>query len=377
MTGGVVHSRLVSALIVSLGVAVVLAGCSTNNPTSASGSAKPVAAAPTSLHVQAGATDSATGLTDALAKIADGGTITLAAGTYDLNQLLTIDKSVQLVGAGMGQTLIVSTVKDKGVLFTGEHHFTASAITFSHQGATPGGAVWVDAGTVQFNDCRFTGATSNSLHNFYEALWLRGSTTGEVENCTADQSDAGIGISGTATPVIQGCLCASDSEEGVVVYGEGHPLLRFDDCSNNDQFGIAATDHAHVMIQSCKCSAEADGVVMVGQATGSISYCTCNGNSTEGIAILGAARFAVTSNTCSANGADGIGVVGTAYVTVSGNTCDDNANYGILFKDNARGAARDNECSGNDYGIVINSPASATLVGNTLDSNKTEAVGRW
>jgi hypothetical protein len=88
------------------------------------------------------ASGSATAVRDAVAKIADGGTITLAAGTYELDQLLTINKSVQLVGAGMAQTSIVSTVKDKGVLFTGAHRFSTSGITFSHEGATPGGVVW-------------------------------------------------------------------------------------------------------------------------------------------------------------------------------------------------------------------------------------------
>ena len=420
------RSRLVLACVVCLGVAIVLGGCGKpkHGP---SVSAKPVVVAPTSLHVQASLQGSSASLSSAVAKIADGGTITLAAGTYDLNQLLTVDKSVQLVGAGMGQTLIVSTVKDRGVLFTGAHQFSASGITFSHEGAKPGDAVWVDAGTVQFTGCRFTGAASNNPNAADEALWLRGTTTGVVENCTADQSDTGIGVSGTATPVIQGCVCTSDSEAGVYVYGSGHPLLRHDRCSSNDQYGIAAADHAHVMIQSCQCGAENSGIAATGQATGSISYCSCKGNTTAGINILGHARLVVDSNTCSASDdGDGIDVNGTARVTVtnnecqndkgvgigfwgavrgtasdntcdldgrgdsgglcvgghavitvSGNTCDDNANYGILFRDNSRGVARNNECSGDNYGIIINSPASATLVGNSLDSNKTQAVGRW
>lgn len=409
-----------------LGVAVMLGGCG-NAKSSGSASAKPSTAAPTSLHVQAGLSNSAAGLMNALDKIADGGTITLAAGTYDLDQLLTIDKSVQLVGAGMSKTLVVSTVKGKGVLFTGDHHFSASGITFSHQGAAPGDVVWVDAGTVDFENCRFTGAMSGGPNVADEALWLRGSTTGVVENCTADQSDVGIGISGAATPVVQGCDCTSDSEAGVNVYGAGRPLLRFDRCSGNDQLGIAVQDRAHVMIQSCKCNAEKYGIAALGTTTGSISYCICKGNTAAGIAITGSAHVVVDSNTCSSSDdGDGIDVNGTtkvtltdnecendkgvgiefwgaargtasgntckldgrgtsgglcvagnAVITVSGNTCDDNAHYGILFRDNSRGVARNNECSGNDYGIVINTPAKATLVGNSLDGNNTQAVGRW
>ena len=417
--GGAMRSRLLSALVVGLGVALLLGGCDKARPA--------LPAAVTSLHVQATATGSAGALVDAVARIADGGTITLAAGTYNLDQLLRIDKSVQLIGAGMSKTIIVSTVKNKGVLFTGAHHFSASGITFSHEGAKPGDAVWVDAGTVQFNSCRFTGAASNNPKVTDEALWLRGTTTGVVENCTADQSDAGIGISGTATPIIQGCVCTSDSSTGLSVYGKGHPTLRFDRCSDNGQFGVTAQDRTRVVIQSCQCSAENDGIVVVGQATGSVSYCTCKGNSTAGISIRGRTRFAVDRNTCnsSADG-DGIDVVGTAKVavtnnvcqndkgvgigfwgaargtasdnacnldgrgdsgglcvgghaviTLNGNTCNDNANYGILFRDSGRGTARNNLCSGNNYGIIINSSASATLVGNSLDSNKTQAVGRW
>jgi parallel beta-helix repeat protein len=366
------RSRLVLALVVSLGVALVLSGCAKDKP------AVPVAV--TSLHVQASASGSASALSDAVAKIADGGTVTLAAGTYELDRLLTIDKSVQLVGAGMSKTLIVSPVKDKGVLFTGAHHFSASGITFSHEGAAPGDVVWVDAGTVHFSDCRFTGAASNRPNWFDEALWLRGTTTGVVENCTADQSDTGIGISGTATPVIQGCVCTSNSAAGVSVYGNGHPLLRHDRCSGNDGYGIEAQGRAHVTIQSCQCNAEKRGIGAADHVTGSISFCTCKGDSGVGIGFWGAARVTASDNTCDHDGrgtSGGLCVTEHAVITLSGNQCDDNASYGILFRDHSRGVARNNECSGNNYGIVINALASAKLFGNSLDSNKTQAVGRW
>ena len=411
------RSRLTSAFVITLGVSLVFTAC---------GGKKSVSAAPTALHVQASATGDATDLRDAVARIADGGTITLGPGTYDLDKLLTINKSVQLVGAGVRQTRIVSTVKGKGVLFTGSHHFSVSGITFSHEGTAPGGAVWVNAGSVHFSNCRFTGAASNRRNYYYEALWLRGTASGVVENCTADESDVGIGVAGKATPVIQGCVCTSNSYAGMAIYGNGRPSLRHDRCSGNDQFGIVASAHAHLMIQSCQCNSGTTGIQIGGKVAGSISFCTCNGNSTHGVLILGSARVAVDKSTCNSDGDFGIAVAGTAKatvtnnqclhdkgagigfggtargtasgntcnrdgsgasgglcvtehanVTVTGNQCDDNASYGILFRDHARGVARDNECSGNDYGIIINSPATAKLVGNTLDWNKTQAIGRW
>jgi len=256
------RSRLTSAFVITLGASLVLAGC---------GGKKPVPAVPTSLHVQASASGSASDLRDAVARIADGGTITLAPGTYDLDKLLTIDKSVQLVGAGVRQTRIVSTVKDKGVLFTDSHHFSVSGITFSHEGAAPGGAVWVNAGSVHFSNCRFTGAGSSRPNSFNPGLWLRGTASGVVENCSADESDVGISISGKATPVIQDCVCTSNSYAGVFVFGESHPSLRHNRFSGNDQFGIATSTHAHVMIQSCQCNSEKDGIVIGAKVTGRAS----------------------------------------------------------------------------------------------------------
>lgn len=99
-----------------------------------------------------------------------------------------------------------------------------------------------------------------------------------------------------------------------------------------------------------------------------------------GIGFWGSARGTASSNTCNRDGSGasgGLCVTEHANVTLTGNQCDDNANYGILFRDHARGVVRQNECSGNDYGIIITSPASAKLVGNTLDWNTTQAVGRW
>jgi hypothetical protein len=84
-------------------------------------------AKPATVSVAPGADDSKT-LTDALGKVKDGGTITLAAGTYRLSEPVQIVKSVNI--AGDGKTIIQCASGDYVAAFGSGSTCTVDGIAF-------------------------------------------------------------------------------------------------------------------------------------------------------------------------------------------------------------------------------------------------------
>ncbi len=361
-----------AAVAITCAAVVVLAcaGCGHQRKAAA----PPLSAPPATIRIDAPTANDFQALSNALAKVADGGTVVLGPGTYELDQLVTITRSVHLVGAGQSTTRIACTVKGKGILVEGASSFAASGITFAHEGAVPGGAVSVTSGEVDIRACRFTGASSNRGGYPSVALWLHENVIGVVENCVADDSDIGIGVSGTASPVIDQCACTSNSQLGIDVYGSARPALRHDRCLHNGGAGIELENSAHPTVESCVCSSARLGILATDKSAGVVKDCTCDVNTISGVQLAGHAHFLVSNTNCGRNHGAGILVSNWAVATLSGNTCLGNTYVGIAFADHARGTARANDCRGNAYGIAIKSPATAKLVGNLLSSNSMQPV---
>ena len=67
---------------------------------------------PASIHLEADGSGESYTLETAVFAIAEGGEITLGAGTYQLSSPLEITRSISLIGAGKDQTVIVATSDD-------------------------------------------------------------------------------------------------------------------------------------------------------------------------------------------------------------------------------------------------------------------------
>ena len=355
-------------------------------------------------------------LSDAIRRVAEGGTVQLGAGTYDLgDRQLVITRSVRLVGAGPEETEVVGSAKESALVVRAAD-FSAEGISFVKSGSTNGGALAVTHGTLQMTRCRFTGSSGDKQWS-YASLWIKGDAQATVRECTADDGDSGIDASGDSSVTMESTQCNSNRVSGVAVYGNAEAIMRSCTCAGNADYGVTVSEHARVKIQGGRFSNNKTGVWIEHGKSARIERCKFNSNQRRGvmvaggtnvvilestfvgngngIEVFGGQRVALLTNRCERNRETGITVAGGDHVRVEwnrcnrngdrhtggicvnrrghprllNNTCNNNLGYGILFRDRASGEARENYCSRNRWGIIINDRAHPKLRGNDCEFN--------
>lgn len=411
------RARLAAVLVVLVGLVATAAACGGDG----GGGTNP-SQAPQTVDLAADAAIDYDAFRNALATVADGGTVKLAAGTYDLgDQQLTITKSVRLLGPGAEETEIVGSAGTAVVSVSGDASFSAEGVSFVKTGRTAGGALSVDAAELQLTRCRFTGSSHEGAIS-YASLHIAGNTAGTVRECVAADGDSGMDVAGQSAVSLESNTGNGNRFAGLSVYGAAQPLVRGNTFSKNGKAGIVVDDQAQPQVESNTCSRNVwgiwvastgettvsdnrltdnaeTGLVITGDATCKAVDNTCLKNKT-GIAVWKTAHATLTSNTCRANkdtgiwladrarvdvtrntvdrngtkATGGICVSENAVANVSVNTCQHNAAYGILFRDKAGGRAEKNYCAFNKYGIVVNDRAKPVLKGNRCEENSAKNV---
>ena len=383
-------------------------------------------APPAMVRVAAPSANDYKALSDALAKVANGGTVELGAGLYDLgNQSLIITHtSVHLVGAGKDKTEIQSSAAQRLLEFDGPGQFTASGIGFRHIGSLPGSAVILRDAQIRIQSCWLRGARAKPGW-YFASLYLKGHTTGIVLDCVMSNGSAGIDIGGTSNVSVQDNVCSdcdysgicffdkaageasgntcqrnadgivvqdradphvddndcnNNTDDGMDLHGQTTALVEGNRCNNNHYCGIWIDGSAMPRVTNCICTHNADGIEVAGSAEPKISGNTCNSDHSVGIGCSAHAGGSVVSNQCNRNGTKlegGICIGGHANVYVGDNSCEYNRNYGILFRDSARGVVTGNYCSDSNYGIDVDPHSHPTLKHNNCEYNRTQNIYNW
>lgn len=414
MRGGALRIRILSVLVLLAAAVISVTACGTTT--------EKVAAPPLTVEVNADAAVDFDVIQAAITHVADGGTVKLLPGTYDLaDRQLVISKSVRFLGAGAKNTEIVGSAKDAVVSVKGTGDFSAEGISFVKTGSTLGGVLAVDAGQLQLTRCRFTGSSHTKKWS-WAAIWVKGHTTGTVRQCVASNGDSGIDVSGSSTITLESNTCSSNRLCGISAYGNARPLIRTNTCAKNglagiyayatsrpqigsntcsgNKYGIYITGKSHATIDSNRCSrndyqgvylggsshcqvsdnrlvSNLDGIMVDERASASVVDNTCRSNHDIGIWVKGHATGKVTGNVCERNGdkdTGGICVSGHGRVTVTGNDCEKNGSYGIFFCEYAGGYVTKNYCSDAEYGILINDNAYPKISGNTCEDNSASNI---
>jgi hypothetical protein len=86
----------------------------------------------------------------------DGAVLFLAAGDYQLSSMVTVHKSISLIGAGQALTHVFSSAAVALMQFRGgELHL--KGISFIHTGKQKADVLDVKDAQINIEDCRFTG----------------------------------------------------------------------------------------------------------------------------------------------------------------------------------------------------------------------------
>ncbi len=298
------------------------------------------------IHLEADGSGEYATLEEAVQNAPEGAALILGSGSYYLAQPLAINKSLHLVGAGMGRTEIVSEAEGYVIRFSGAGPFSAEGVTFRHQGQAVADVVIVDGGVVSLAHCRFTGAVSGEGGDEGVGLWLRGEANGLAQGCVVEGNGIGIRVSEQARPSLERNLCAHNAGAGIAYLDDGGGLARQNECSENGSVGILVAGRAEPTLEDNLCADNGD----VG-----IAYSDDGG---------GLAR----QNECLWNGVNGIRVGGQAGPTLTENLCANNESAGISYVDSAGGVARQNECAENGgVDIYVAETAAPDLGRNDCD----------
>ncbi|MDX9954135.1 MAG: right-handed parallel beta-helix repeat-containing protein [Anaerolineae bacterium] len=407
------RSKLSTGIIVLLGLGVLLclgagltaiwglflrddkvASSPTTRPTTIA-SPTPAATQQT-LTVSADNTGDTTSLAEAVAAATPGSLLNIAAGTYTLQAPLEIDKPLKFLGAGMEQTIIVSSSPEAVIRYTGEGLFEARGITFRHEGDAEADVVYAERGEVLFDACVFMGAVTSENGAPRGGLHLSGTVTGRVENCTAADNDLdgfrlteqaqvdlinnicrdnyqnGIGIRDNSGGEIRGNRCSGNVNNGIAITGDAAPDIVENTFSANGESGIAYWSNA---AGSARLNISEEnglhGISVNGSATPTISDNTLRRNTETGLVYFGTSGGAASRNIATQNGLHGIGTNEQSKPIIEGNTCSNNTQVGMRLAGDSTPTVTQNTCSGNTLsGIIVTGNASVTLYQNNSSDNQ-------
>lgn len=320
-------------------------------------------------------------LETAINKAETGETVFLEAGTYRINKVLEIEKSVAIVGAGIDETIITSSVTGAVLHFTGNGSYTLSGVTVQHEGDLPAHVVLVENGEIDFYNCRFTGS-AGVVSDLNAGLMIRGSTTGTIKNCQVDHNaTAGIFLIGEANVLMEGNSCKNNRELGIAFRENAGGTARDNVCNENGEAGFYMDSNGTILLEGNECSHNGNdetpgvGMLIGGEAGPTIAGNTCNANTYAGISFGQSAGGNTKNNECTFNGFAGINLEGESSPTLEGNTCNENGDadmgIGIAYFNNTGGTAKGNTVKENRRdGIFIMHDAAPELIENICSMNK-------
>jgi parallel beta-helix repeat protein len=156
---------------------------------------------------------------------------------------------------------------------------------------------------------------------------------------------------------------------GLLVKGDATGTIEACAADKNSGDGIWLDDQSAIqLIDNIITDNSGDGIYVGGEAQPTIKGNTCSANGMAGIKFAGEASGEARENECSQN-QEGIAVTGQAQPLLENNICQNNQFAGIVFTTFAGGVARQNECTGNDVGIEVSGSAIPTLEGNICSDN--------
>lgn len=291
-----------------------------------------------------------------------GSTLTFAAGIYEFERPLLVQRRVALLGPNDAEATLRSSAADAAIVVLGTGELQMRSLAVEHRGAEPASVILAFDRPVDLADVRLSGGTSTADGAAGNGLTLTDTTLAELDrrpwelprsvvvNSSIEGNEgAGIAVEGQLEPLIDASRIADNGLCGVCFFGDAGGELRGSDVVSNT-FGVQVADSASPVV-SANSIVESDvaGLVSVGRATPRI-----------------------VENVVEASGEVGLTIQDESSAMVAANTFRD---HGFAISVLSSGAVdlRDNVIDGAEVGIQIDD-ASAPFVTGT-DIAKTSVAG--
>ncbi len=331
----------------------------------------------------------------------EGAVICLSRGTW--NESIVIDKSLTLVGRGVGTTTIEAVLYLRPTIEvladdTGAMNVRLHGLTITGDGGSSGvqvngsasvaiercdisgkgfGVQVFDSASVALTDCTIS-------ENTHRGLVLADSATADVIGCHISENGAlGVWVSGFAEATLLDCDISGNGGHGLwlrdgarvaltdcrVSRNRGHglwltdrstaQLLRSRISDSYDQ-GVMAEDSVGVELIECQVISSWHGIELTGEARATISASTISRSMFDGIRVRNSADATVSDSTISAS-RRGMLVTGEAGATVTDCLVEANSGYGIYCSSSEQVQGHDNRFRDNGTDLGGNLPGTLRL----------------
>ena len=224
--------------------------------------------------------------------VARGGTVRVAAGTYQIGGPLVVRTNVTLMGPGHETTRIVASAR--GVLEVDGGAVTISNVALAVQGTQPADVITVRAGSLTLRDALVSGGVA--------------SPSGD-----AARLGSGVRVTGTGNATIERSTVRSNGRHGIFTDTRGSVSIDTVHASQNGQAGIAVG----------------------GSSTPTITNSALTDNGNSGLFFAERAAGVARDNRSQGNHLDGIALGGHAAPRIEDNDILDNGRFGIYIDTHA------------------------------------------
>lgn len=295
--------------------------------------------------------DDVDGLLAAIAQAGTGSVITLAAGTYDLEQTLVLFRPVTLRGAASRRTVITSSAEGAALLSVAHGTVELRDLTIRHTGRAPASVVVIRTGSHALDNVEITGARGgdDGAGGFGLAVQLAGSTGhdgSEVRDSTFRDNEAGaLLFGGDVTPAVSGVVIEGPGACGICFHGEAAGLVEGVDIEGQDI-----------------------GIRIEGGAMPAILDSELHDN-TVGLSAVGSGAFTLADNVIRGNSI-GVEIGGSGSPTMDGDQVVDNTRTGLLLGERTEAVVTNVIIDGDsEVALVITDEARPSVDGGSIASS--------
>lgn len=341
-----------------------------------------------------------------IAGAAEGSTVTFARGTYEVADTIVVETSIEIVGAGIGETVITSTSPGISFAFLGPGDLTLQDVSLHHVGDEVASVLLAIEGGVVLRRVEVAGGVSDGGEAGHGVIFAfedlddlpertdeeRAGTLVIEESTVADNDGVGILATGTAEPDITLTTIDGNGTCGVCYLGDAAGTLVDSTVTDNGELGVQTVGSSAPRIDHNTISGHGAGVLVADASDVDVTGNTIDGNDI-GVRVLDGAKAVIVDNSIETSETAGISitdeatatvhgnrvraavqvaieVAGASTATVSHNVIGGDGEVGVSFIEAAAGRATFNRIQRRDIGVQVGGTAAPDIVGNTVQNSR-------
>lgn len=279
-----------------------------------------------------------------VARVAAGSTIILPVGEVTLSEPLVFLEGVTVRGAGMDQTTLVSTAPGAAVIDVSGTRLVLEDLAVEVR-AVASGIVTGPRAQLVLSSVRLTGAKLDADRTGGAGLHLVGPAPGSTQEPPPGSAEEGAtgAPAGQTSVELTDCVIEDNAWAGIVVSGEHRVSIESTTVQESGEVGILFLDSASGSVADSSVLDSPLGIGVAGQATPVLVDLTISGG-TVGVQLEGASAATIERLVVGGTEQAGVIITGEATGSLTDVTCEE-LDFGIVVADTAAPTVTDLDCT--------------------------------